>query len=76
MTAVLTGELSPAEGRDRVLAGQPNTPSVPGRTIGQILRSNLLTEFNTTFDAGDLPRIITELRTRGYSFVTLEAPIG
>ena len=34
MTAVLTGELSPAEGagevRGRVLAGQPNTPSVPG----------------------------------------------
>ncbi len=32
MTAVLTGELSPAEvrGGSRVLAGQPNTPSVPG----------------------------------------------
>ena len=46
MSAALTG-LSQAEVRERVLAGQVNTPPPsPGRTIGQILRANVLTRFN------------------------------
>ena len=31
---------------------------------------------HTTLDADALPRIISELRARGYSFVTLAAVIG
>ncbi|HEX6519438.1 MAG TPA: HAD-IC family P-type ATPase [Streptosporangiaceae bacterium] len=51
MTASLTG-LSQAEVRGRVLAGQVNTPPpAPGRTIGQILRANVLTRFNAILGA-------------------------
>jgi cation-transporting ATPase E len=46
VTASLAG-LSRAEVRDRVLAGQVNTPpAAPGRTAGQILRANVMTRFN------------------------------
>jgi len=39
--------LTQPEVRERVLAGQVNTPPpAPGRTIGQILRTNVLTRFN------------------------------
>jgi len=39
--------LTQAQVRKRVLAGQVNTqPSAPGRTVGQILRANVLTRFN------------------------------
>jgi len=51
VTASLTG-LSQAEVRDRVRAGQVNTaPPAPGRTIGQILRANVLTRFNAILGA-------------------------
>src|SRR5215469_3465832 len=41
------GGLTQAEVRERVVAGQVNTPPpAPGRTIGQILRANVLTRFN------------------------------
>ncbi|HEY7260002.1 MAG TPA: HAD-IC family P-type ATPase [Trebonia sp.] len=51
MTASLTG-LSAAEVRDHVLAGEVNTaPPSPGRTIGQILRANVLTRFNAILGA-------------------------
>ena len=44
--------LSQAQVRDRVRAGQVNTPpSAPGRTIGQILRANVLTRFNAILGA-------------------------
>jgi cation-transporting ATPase E len=47
VTAVLDRGLSQAEVRERVAAGQVNTtPPAPGRTIGQILRANVLTRFN------------------------------
>ena len=47
MSAILTCGLSPPEVRDRVAAGQVNTPPpAPGRTIGQIPRANVLTRFN------------------------------
>ena len=47
MTAVLDRGLTQAEVRERVAAGQVNTPPpAPGRTIGQILRANVLTRFN------------------------------
>jgi cation-transporting ATPase E len=47
VTAVLAPGLTRAEVRERVLAGQVNTmPPAPGRTIGQILRANVLTRFN------------------------------
>jgi hypothetical protein len=46
VSTALTG-LSQAEVRKRVLAGQVNTPpTAPGRTVGQILRANVLTRFN------------------------------
>jgi cation-transporting ATPase E len=46
VSTALTG-LSQAEVRERVLAGQVNTPPPsPGRTVGQILRANVLTRFN------------------------------
>jgi cation-transporting ATPase E len=49
--AGLTG-LSQAEVRGRVSAGQVNTPPPsPGRTIGQILRANVLTRFNAILGA-------------------------
>jgi cation-transporting ATPase E len=44
--------LTRAEVRDRVLAGQVNTqPPAPGRTVGQILRANVLTRFNAILGA-------------------------
>jgi cation-transporting P-type ATPase E len=47
VSALLTRGLSPPEVRDRVAAGQVNTPSpAPGRSIGQILRANVVTRFN------------------------------
>ena len=47
MTAVPDRGLTQAEVRERVAAGQVNTtPPAPGRTIGQILRANVLTRFN------------------------------
>lgn len=45
--AVLDRGLTPAEVRERIAAGQVNTPPpAPGRTTGQILRANVLTRFN------------------------------
>lgn len=39
--------LTQAQVRERVLAGQVNTqPPAPARTVGQILRANVLTRFN------------------------------
>lgn len=39
--------LDQAEVHARMQAGQVNTaPSAPGRTVGQILRANVLTRFN------------------------------
>jgi cation-transporting ATPase E len=47
VTAVLDRGLTEAEVRERVATGQVNTvPLAPGRTIGQILRANVLTRFN------------------------------
>jgi cation-transporting ATPase E len=44
--------LSQAEVRERVAAGQVNAPPPsPGRTIGQILRANVLTRFNAILGA-------------------------
>jgi cation-transporting ATPase E len=52
VSAGLPQGLSPAEVRERVLAGQVNTaPPAPGRTIGQILRANVLTRFNAILGA-------------------------
>ncbi|HEX8008726.1 MAG TPA: cation-translocating P-type ATPase, partial [Trebonia sp.] len=52
MNAGLTQGLSRAQVRERVLAGQVNTPPpAPGRTIGQILRANVLTRFNAILGA-------------------------
>lgn len=51
MTASLTG-LSQAEVRERALAGQVNTaPPSAGRTVGQIMRANVLTRFNAILGA-------------------------
>ncbi len=48
---MVTG-LTGAEVRDRVLAGQVNTqPPAPGRTVGQVLRANVLTRFNAILGA-------------------------
>jgi cation-transporting ATPase E len=50
-TALAEG-LSQAEVRERVAAGQVNTaPPAPGRTVGQILRANVLTRFNAILGA-------------------------
>jgi cation-transporting P-type ATPase E len=47
VTTTLAPGLTQAEVRERVAAGQVNiTPPAPGRTIGQILRANVLTRFN------------------------------
>lgn len=44
--------LSEAEVRERMAAGQANTaPPAPGRTVGQILRANVLTRFNAILGA-------------------------
>ncbi len=51
MTAVLDRGLTTAEVRQQVAAGQVNTPpAAPGRTIGQILRANVL-RFNAILGA-------------------------
>ena len=51
VSTALTG-LSQAEVSKRVLAGQVNTPrTAPGRTVGQILRANVLTRFNAILGA-------------------------
>ncbi len=50
-TGVVQG-LTQQEARDRVLAGQVNTPPpAAGRTVGQILRANVLTRFNAILGA-------------------------
>jgi cation-transporting ATPase E len=52
VTAVLAPGLTRTQVRERVLAGQVNTvPPAPGRTIGQILRANVLTRFNAILGA-------------------------
>jgi cation-transporting ATPase E len=52
VTTVLDPGLTAAEVRTRVAAGQVNTPpAAPGRTIGQILRANVLTRFNAILGA-------------------------
>ena len=44
--------LDEAQVRVRVQAGQVNTaPPMPGRTMGQILRANVLTRFNAILGA-------------------------
>jgi cation-transporting ATPase E len=44
--------LDQAEVHARMQAGQVNTaPSAPGRTVGQILRANVLTRFNAILGA-------------------------
>lgn len=53
----------------RVLAGLR-----PGEIVLMHVGSN--PDDHTTFDADALPRVISELRARGYSFVTLDALIG
>ena len=53
----------------RVLAGLR-----PGEIVLMHVGSN--PDDHTTFDADALPRIISELRVRGYSFVTLDALTG
>lgn len=52
MSTGLVRGLTQGEVRDRVLAGQVNTPPpAPGRTIGQILRANVATRFNAILGA-------------------------
>jgi cation-transporting ATPase E len=52
VTTVLDPGLTAADVRQRVAAGQVNTPpAAPGRTIGQILRANVLTRFNAILGA-------------------------
>ncbi len=52
MNTGLAQGLSLAEVRERKLAGQVNAaPPAPGRTIGQILRANVLTRFNAILGA-------------------------
>ena len=47
MSPALAEGLSRAEVSERVAAGRVNTvPPAPGRTVGQILRANVLTRFN------------------------------
>ncbi len=52
MTSAPPRGLTLAEVRERVAAGQVNTPPpAPGRTLGQILRANVLTRFNAILGA-------------------------
>jgi peptidoglycan/xylan/chitin deacetylase (PgdA/CDA1 family) len=60
------GHISAAVVAARVLAA-----SRPGEIVLMHVESN--PDDHTTFDADALPQVITELRARGYSFVTLEA---
>jgi peptidoglycan/xylan/chitin deacetylase (PgdA/CDA1 family) len=46
----------------------------PGEIVLMHVGSN--PKDHTTFDADALPQVITELRARGYSFVTLDALVG
>jgi cation-transporting ATPase E len=52
VSIALVQGLTRAEVNDRVAAGQVNTaPPAPGRTVGQILRANVLTRFNAILGA-------------------------
>jgi len=46
----------------------------PGEIVLMHVGSN--PDDHTTLDAGALPRVISELRARGYSFVTLDVLTG
>ncbi len=63
------GHISAAVVTDRVLAALR-----PGEIVLMHVGSN--PEDHTTLDADALPQVITELRARGYSFVTLDALTG
>jgi peptidoglycan/xylan/chitin deacetylase (PgdA/CDA1 family) len=60
------GHISAAVVATRILAALR-----PGEIVLMHVGSN--PDDHTTFDADALPRVITELRARGYSFVTLDA---
>jgi peptidoglycan/xylan/chitin deacetylase (PgdA/CDA1 family) len=63
------GHISAAVIVDRVLAALR-----PGEIVLMHVGSN--PDDHTTFDAAALPRVISEIRARGYSFVTLDALTG
>ena len=63
------GHISAAVVASRVLAALR-----PGEIVLMHVGSN--PKDHTTFDADALPHVITELRARGYSFVTLDALVG
>jgi peptidoglycan/xylan/chitin deacetylase (PgdA/CDA1 family) len=63
------GHISASVVAARVLAGLR-----PGEIVLMHVGSN--PDDHTTFDAAALPRVISELRARGYSFVTLDALTG
>jgi peptidoglycan-N-acetylglucosamine deacetylase len=63
------GHISAAVVAARVVAGLR-----PGEIVLMHVGSN--PDDHTTFDADALPQVITELRARGYSFVTLDALTG
>ena len=63
------GHINPAVIVSRVLAALR-----PGEIILMHVGSN--PKDGTTFDADALPHVISELRARGYSFVTLDALVG
>jgi peptidoglycan/xylan/chitin deacetylase (PgdA/CDA1 family) len=63
------GHISAAVVAARVLAALR-----PGEIVLMHVGSN--PDDHTTFDADALPRVISELRARGYSFVTLDALLG
>jgi peptidoglycan-N-acetylglucosamine deacetylase len=63
------GHVSASVVAARVLAGLR-----PGEIVLMHVGSN--PKDHTTFDADALPRVISELRARGYSFVTLDALTG
>ena len=46
----------------------------PGEVVLMHVGSN--PDDHTTLDAAALPRVISELKARGYSFVTLDALVG
>lgn len=64
-----SGHISTAVVVSRVLAGLR-----PGEIVLMHVGAN--PEDHTTLDADALPRLITELRARGYSFVTLDALVS
>ena len=63
------GGISAAVVRARVLAALQ-----PGEIVLMHIGSN--PDDGTTFDAAALPQLISQLRARGYSFVTLDALVG